>query len=267
MFGFKKFTTLAIAGALAFGMAACAPGETIDDDGEADGDGDSDSDGEPTLLLEEGSTGGAGLRGLQGDEPEPHPQRHRAHRAGAPGRVRRRRGRGGGRHDASLCRRSLVPVAGPRAGRGSTAAPNTRPRCHRDRQPTARRQVVRPAENNQLTSQPPIGPVWPRSGDVNAGHSRQIQRSRRPGPFGVPQAEGDSEQGGTAPAPKGDTGWPRGLDPCPRARASLRVPCESVSGHRGSHAESPTRRTHHAGPVDDRRPPGAGGGDRPSWPW
>ena len=35
MFGFKKFTTLAIAGALAFGMAACAPGETIDDDGEA----------------------------------------------------------------------------------------------------------------------------------------------------------------------------------------------------------------------------------------
>jgi predicted phosphodiesterase len=57
----------------------------VDDDGDADttdegdgddaagGDGDEDGDeeGDETLLLVEGSTGGAGLRGLQGEEPEP----------------------------------------------------------------------------------------------------------------------------------------------------------------------------------------------------
>ncbi|HET9609139.1 MAG TPA: metallophosphoesterase [Acidimicrobiales bacterium] len=35
------------------------------------GQGDDGEDGEETLLLVEGSTGGAGLRGLQGEEPEP----------------------------------------------------------------------------------------------------------------------------------------------------------------------------------------------------
>jgi predicted phosphodiesterase len=45
------------------------------DDGGGEGgddeDGEDGENGEPTLLLVEGSTGGAGLRGLQGDEPEP----------------------------------------------------------------------------------------------------------------------------------------------------------------------------------------------------
>ncbi|MBN2623460.1 MAG: metallophosphoesterase [Acidimicrobiales bacterium] len=38
---------------------------------EADGDRDSEGGADETLLLVEGSTGGAGLRGLQGEEPEP----------------------------------------------------------------------------------------------------------------------------------------------------------------------------------------------------
>ena len=46
-----------------------------DAEGGDDGDGDDgdggDGDGDETLLLIEGSTGGAGLRGLQGEEPEP----------------------------------------------------------------------------------------------------------------------------------------------------------------------------------------------------
>jgi predicted phosphodiesterase len=52
-------------------------GRAGEGDGEdttsTDGDGDDGAEGEPeeTLLLVEGSTGGAGLRGLQGEEPEP----------------------------------------------------------------------------------------------------------------------------------------------------------------------------------------------------
>ena len=51
-------------------------GDTTSTDGESDGGqepGTEDADDEPeeTLLLVEGSTGGAGLRGLQGAEPEP----------------------------------------------------------------------------------------------------------------------------------------------------------------------------------------------------
>ena len=42
-----------------------------DEAGAGDSDGSGGTDGEDTLLLEEGSTGGAGLRGLQGEEPEP----------------------------------------------------------------------------------------------------------------------------------------------------------------------------------------------------
>ena len=52
-------------------------GEGDGDGGDGDeaagagGQGDDGEDGEETLLLVEGSTGGAGLRGLQGEEPEP----------------------------------------------------------------------------------------------------------------------------------------------------------------------------------------------------
>jgi hypothetical protein len=48
--------------------------ETIEPPDEDDGSGDTDTTEEPppdTRLLVEGSTGGAGLRGLQGDEPKP----------------------------------------------------------------------------------------------------------------------------------------------------------------------------------------------------
>ncbi|MDD9369851.1 MAG: metallophosphoesterase [Acidimicrobiales bacterium] len=42
-----------------------------DDSGTSGDEASTTGDGESTLLLEEGSTGGAGLRGLQGEEPEP----------------------------------------------------------------------------------------------------------------------------------------------------------------------------------------------------
>jgi predicted phosphodiesterase len=48
--------------------------EPAEEDEEGDGSGDTDTTEEPppdTRLLVEGSTGGAGLRGLQGDEPKP----------------------------------------------------------------------------------------------------------------------------------------------------------------------------------------------------
>ena len=52
--------------------AAGAGGQGDDESDGGQGDGsEEDEDGDETLLLVEGSTGGAGLRGLQGEEPEP----------------------------------------------------------------------------------------------------------------------------------------------------------------------------------------------------
>ena len=53
------------------GVASTEADPTTTTTTTTDGDANGDDAGESTLLLEEGSTGGAGLRGLQGEEPEP----------------------------------------------------------------------------------------------------------------------------------------------------------------------------------------------------
>jgi predicted phosphodiesterase len=53
------------------GSGTTSTGDGADEDGTAAEGGDDGDDQPETLLLVEGSTGGAGLRGLQGEEPEP----------------------------------------------------------------------------------------------------------------------------------------------------------------------------------------------------